>query len=327
MKKELISVIIPVYNVEPFLKRCLDSVIKQTYSNLEIILVDDGSEDNSGNICDDYQNKDSRIKVIHKKNGGLSSARNKGLDESKGNLILFLDSDDWIDLNYIDTLYNDLKKNDCDISVPGFCLSYDNGKHINDSKIQKQTIFTTEDALSNFLFNGYITPCVASKLWKRNLWKNIRCPEGKLFEDQFTTYKLIMKSKKISFNPSVNYYYYKRNGSIGHSSFSSRTYDLLNGINEEYEVIVKNYPNLKNNLIVAKITWEVVFINFMIPVKEEYNFNIINDVRKEINKNKKNILNCKYIGKIRKFQILLLGFNFNLYKLMYRIYKLKFKTT
>ena len=85
--------------------------------------------------------------------------------------------------------------------------------------------------------------------------------------------------------------------------------------------------NLKNNLIVAKITWEVVFINFMMPVKKEYNFNIINDVRKEINKNKKNILNCKYIGKIRKFQILLLGFNFNLYKLMYRIYKLKFKIT
>lgn len=325
MKKDLISVIIPVYNVEKFLKKCLDSVINQTYTNLEIIVVDDGSKDKSGEICDSYKNKDARIKVIHKQNGGLSSARNVGLEKSNGDYILFLDSDDWIDLTYIEVLYNNLIENNCEISVPGFCLSYENGKRIKDSKINSKTVFSTEEALSNYLFNGYITPCVASKLWKRELWENIKCPEGKLFEDQFTTYKLIMKSKLIVFDPSISYYYFKRNGSIGHSSFSKKTYDLLDAISKQYLDILAKYPNLENDLIVAKITWEIVFINFMIPVKQNYDYEVINNVRKEINQNRKKIVKCKYIGKIRKFQILLLGVNFNLYKLMYSLYKLKYK--
>lgn len=217
--EELISVVVPIYNVEKYLKKCIDSILAQTYRHLEIILVDDGSPDNCGAICDNYAQEDGRVLVIHKKNGGLSSARNAGLEIAKGELIVFIDSDDWIDANYIEKLYNDISESGADVAVPAFCISFENGDCAVDSRLKEITTYSKKEALEVFLFNGYLTPCVASKMWKKSLWQKIRCPEGKLFEDQYTTYKLLMLANKIVFDPGVYYYYFKRSGSIGHSSF------------------------------------------------------------------------------------------------------------
>ena len=124
--EDLISVVVPIYNVENYIKKCVDSILSQTYKNLEIILVDDGSPDNCPQICDEYAQKDNRIKVIHKENGGLSDARNAGIDISKGKFITFIDSDDYIEKDYVEVLYNSIKENASDMAIGSHKAIYDN---------------------------------------------------------------------------------------------------------------------------------------------------------------------------------------------------------
>ena len=317
---DLISVIVPIYNVEKYLSKCVESILKQTYTNLEIILVDDGSPDNCGNMCETYKKSDNRIVVIHKKNGGLSSARNAGLKIANGEFIVFIDSDDWIDRHYIEQLYIDIVEQNADVAVPAFCISFENGKSALDSRIKEVTCFTKEKALEVFLFNGYLTPCVASKMWKKSLWKNIKCPDGKLFEDQYTTYRLLMLANKAVFDPRVNYYYFKRIGSIGHSPFSERTYDLLVGIEEEYNEITKAYPQTLDSLKTARTVWELVFVNMMIL--SAYNDkHTVQSIRKRSRKAYSCIIKCAYLPTIRKWEISLFCFSFTLYKCFYKVYR------
>lgn len=317
---DLISVIIPIYNVEKYLLRCINSILKQTYTNLEIILVDDGSPDNCGNICDNLKKRDKRIVVIHKKNGGLSSARNAGLNIANGEYVVFIDSDDWIENDYIKKLYEDICLKDADIAVPSFCITFDDGKRKVDSKIKKRSVYSSEQALEIFLFNGYLTPCVASKMWRKSLWDNIRCPEGKLFEDQYTTYKLLMNANKIIYEPKARYYYFKHQGSIGHSAFTNRTYDLLGGIHEEYEEITSCYPQTEKSLKVARSVWELVFINMMILSNCEDKA-IIKEIQIRSRKCWMNVIKCEYLPCIRKIEIALFCFSFPLYRYGYKKYK------
>ena len=322
--EELISVVVPIYNVEKYLQKCIDSILAQTYRHLEIILVDDGSPDNCGAICDNYAQEDGRVLVIHKKNGGLSSARNAGLEIAKGELIVFIDSDDWIDANYIEKLYDDISESGADVAVPAFCISFENGDYAVDSRVKEVTTYSKKEALEVFLFNGYLTPCVASKMWKKSLWQKIRCPEGKLFEDQYTTYKLLMLANKIVFDPELYYYYFKRSGSIGHSSFSKRTYDLLFGIGEQYQVITEAYPETTSTMKVARTVWELVFVNMMICSK--YNDKeTIGQVLKHARNAFLDVVSCKYLPAVRKAEIALFCFNFSAYRVVYIKYKSKKK--
>ncbi len=319
---DLISVIIPIYNVEKYLTKCVESIIMQSYKNIEIILVDDGSPDKSGALCDEFAEKDKRITVIHQKNKGLSGARNSGLEIAKGEYILFIDSDDWIDKTFIETLYKNALEYSAEICVPGFCLSYENGRRINDSRVDNLTVYCTERALECFLFNGYLTPCVASKLWKKSLWNDVKCPEGKLFEDQYTTYKLIAKADRIIYNPLVKYYYFKREESIGHGSFGQRTYDLLGGIKEEYEFVTSKYPTAISSMNVARAFWELVFVNIMIN-SEKYDVVILKEIQRRTKGCKDDIKKCEYIDNVRKGQLLLFSYSIKLYKFFYRIYKFR----
>lgn len=319
-KDDLITIVVPVYNVEKYIKRCIDSIVKQTYQNIEIILVNDGSPDNCGVICNKYAEHDSRIHVIHKTNGGLSSARNAGLEMSHGEYIVFIDSDDWIEENYIEKLYKDIIQYKSDIACPGFCLSYDNGRRIYDCRIKNVTSYTSEEALEIFLFNGYLTPCVASKMWKKELWSNIRCPMGVLFEDQYTTYKLLMRANKVVFDPSVNYFYFKREGSIGHSSFSNRTYDLLYGIEEEYNEITKRYPNIKDSMDVARAVWEIVFVNMMIS-SDYSDHSTTKIIQNRVRGVLKKVITTKFLPIIRKIEMTIFCIDYKLYKKIYIKYK------
>jgi glycosyltransferase involved in cell wall biosynthesis len=211
---DLISVIVPVYKVEDYLRRCIVSILNQTYSNIEIILVDDGSPDSSGDICDDYEKKDPRVKVIHKKNGGLSDARNAGIDIAKGKYTTFLDSDDWIAYDYIETLYDLLVRNGADISVCNFIRT--ETEIIEITGVAKDIYeFSNIQALDNLCGKFYEQLTVAwGKLYRTELFKEIRFPVGKIHEDEFTTYKVLYKAKKIVVTTEQLLYYWQRPDSI-----------------------------------------------------------------------------------------------------------------
>ena len=226
---ELITIVIPIYNVKKYIERCIKSVINQTYKNIEIILVDDGSTDESGDICDEYAKKDNRIKVIHKKNGGLSDARNFGIDAANGKYISFVDSDDFVTNNYVEVLYNLIKNNDSDISV---CI-WKNIFEDNKTKKSYFTLFHREITATNLvmlqhmLYQKLFDTSACAKLYDISLFDNIRFPKGKLYEDLATTYKLFLKSKTISYSNDEIYYYFVRNNSITQSEFKEKDMDLI----------------------------------------------------------------------------------------------------
>lgn len=317
---DLVSVIVPIYKVEDYIHRCVDSILKQSYEKLEVILVDDGSPDNCGAICDEYKSRDERVKVIHKENGGLSAARNSGLDIVTGKYIMFVDSDDWLDLNAIQYLYQIIKEHDADVSAVGLLSVFDGTEIENVIYSNKVTVYDKSQALETFLFNGQLSPCACGKLWKSNLWSKVRFPEGRLFEDQFTIYKILDDAECSVLSENKMYFYFKREGSIGHSEFSSRTYDLHDAIQEEYNYIVTKYPATEPNMIVAYITWEIVFINMMIrsDYKDEQ---IIKKVRNIARRNIYQCMSSRYINKTRKLQIVLFAYFYPLYVLTYKQYK------
>lgn len=222
---ELISLIVPIYKVEKYLIRCIDSAINQTYTNLEIILVDDGSPDKCGDICDKYALSDFRVKVIHKDNGGLSDARNEGIKLSKGKYISFLDSDDWIDENYVEKLYQLLKSSDSDISILNYFKTSDNHIQIDIIKEEIQ-ILTNIQAIGKMYDKKTKVQMIVSwgKLYKKRLFKNIKFPIGKIHEDEFTTYKLFYYSKKIIISSAKMLYYTQRKDSIVGSVFNIKNH-------------------------------------------------------------------------------------------------------
>ena len=229
MKVSLISVIVPVYNVAQFLDDCLVSIINQSYNNIEIILVDDGSTDKSGEICDIFADQDRRIRVIHKKNGGLSSARNVGLNVARGNFIVFVDSDDCLNKKMIEKLYNAVMSSNTEIA----CCDYTSSGFNNDSDSEIE-VLSREDAIST-LFDDYGFQCFAwNKIYKRSLFENICYPEGKLFEDIVTTYKLLKKVDKVVYIKEKLYYYRQRTNSITRTTFNKKNKDLIDAIEFVY---------------------------------------------------------------------------------------------
>lgn len=231
---ELVSVIIPVYKVEYFLRECLDSVINQTYRNLEIIIIDDGSPDKCPAICDEYALKDCRVKVVHKKNSGLSEARNKGLDLFSGNYIAFVDSDDVADLCYIETLVNSMKGTGADIAV---CQRI---RFTTDFPINQDVAFDEDFKILSGkesvekLYLGLIgnndssvDVYVWGKLYKKELFENLRFPKGKIHEDDAVVPLLLYKAKKVCILPASLYFYRMTENSIMRKKFSLRRYDCM----------------------------------------------------------------------------------------------------
>lgn len=322
----LITVVVPIYKVEEYLDECVQSILNQTYHNLEIFLVDDGSPDRCGEMCDTYAEKDARVKVIHQKNKGLSGARNSAIDIATGEYITFVDSDDYLKEDMIEVLYREALQYGAEITTAAFESFFEDGTKSTNPHGGKIFVYTKEKALDCFLFNDYLTPCVCGKLYSISLWKSVRCPEGKLFEDQFTTYKLIDQCKKIVFDTTPRYYYRKRMGSIGHSSFSKRTYDLYDAIHEEYNYISRKYPKECPNIAVAKITWEIVFVNMMIR-SDAIEAKTVVDVQQYARKNIKKVFRCRYINGTRKLQIILFSYAVGLYKVMYKKFIEKKATT
>ncbi len=299
-----ISVIIPVYKVEKYLKRCVESVINQTYKNIEIILVNDGSPDKCGEICDKYSRIDSRIKVIHKENGGLSSARNSALDISSGDYIMFVDSDDWISKNSLEQLNEYI---DMDYDIINFKLSFvkENSKELIET--HKDIKASYECDLITYidkLFSGELNFFICNKLYKKNLFDKVRFPEGRNYEDLATIYKLYFKAKKIIVTDYTLYYYWLGNSnSITSSSTVKNMTDYLLSTKEIYEVN-KNYLQINNRDLSNADTWyKMMIIQLLINyTKSTYKDD---DLKKEILselKNSKARISAVYKqGKIIKY--------------------------
>lgn len=233
---DLVSVIIPVYKVEPYLRECLDSVINQTYRNLEIILVDDGSPDECPKICDEYAERDFRVKVIHKKNGGLSDARNKGIDLATGEYITFVDSDDVIHEIYVESLYENLKKTNSDISV---CqsISFKDSQEIKDVEVSyERYVLSGNDAVQDLykrlcrikkIKSFGVSVTAWGKMFARKLFSNIRFPYGMLHEDDAVSPKVLYQSNSVCVISSRLYCYRVTDNSIMNSPFSIKRYDSI----------------------------------------------------------------------------------------------------
>lgn len=249
-EKKLISVVVPVYNVEKYLERCIESLIAQTYDELEIILVDDGSTDSSGCICDEYAKQYENIIVIHKENGGLSSARNKGLDNARGEFIGFVDSDDWIHPNMYSILYELLVSNDADVSSAKYVFRK-NEKKVDETDKGQVFVFQDREIVEFYLKYSYENKIgeypVWNKLYKRELFKLVRFEEKTVYEDIVPNYRIMSVIKKFVKTTQPLYYYFENNNSITRNKLSIQDFQLLKVCDE-----VINYSQELGNKKVMK---------------------------------------------------------------------------
>ena len=241
----LISIIVPIYKVEKYLDKCIESIVNQTYKNLEIILVDDGSPDNCPQMCDTWAKKDSRIKVVHKPNGGLSDARNAGMKTATGEYVAFVDSDDWIDANMMETLYDELVSSDSDVVACGIRMVWDDGSpdKILTKMCGRKVFSSKEEAMHNMIQGFCILQTVWNKLYKREKIVNIEFPFGQINEDEFWTWKAIANSDKVVFIDTPLYNYLQRSGSIMRSGKFNPLY-VLDAKVERKEYMKENIPTL-----------------------------------------------------------------------------------
>ena len=244
-EKALISIIIPVYKVEKYLEKCIQSVINQTYENLQIILVDDGSPDNCGKICDEYAKKDHRIEVIHKSNGGLSDARNKGLEIAKGEYIGFVDSDDYIEADMYEVLYNLLKQYNADVSICNF-YTVSQGKIAIKNADNGINEYNRIEILKEILSDRNIQSYAWNKLYKKELFDEIKYPIGKKYEDIGTTFYLLEKCNKVVVTGKSEYYYINRQDSIVNNVTESTITDYIELIMQRYDYIEENIKELSS---------------------------------------------------------------------------------
>ena len=241
----MISVIVPVYKVEPYIHQCVDSILKQTYKDLEIILIDDGSPDRCGDICDEYERKDKRVRVFHTENRGLSAARNLGLREATGEYIGFVDSDDWIEPEMYEVLLRRLEETGADVSVCGMWYEY------ADKSIKlacSEAVYDPCQAIRALIL-GEITNHVMNKLWTRKTALILQFPEGRVYEDIFTVYKMFLWSERIVTVSRVMYRYKQRKGSIARTYPMQNLIDYWDAIYERYEFLRTNCKEIVENKI------------------------------------------------------------------------------
>jgi glycosyltransferase involved in cell wall biosynthesis len=263
----LLTVIIPVYNVKPYLGRCLDSVVNQTYRNLDIILVDDGSTDGSGELCDDYQKKDSRLWVIHQENKGLSEARNAGLARARGDLLAFVDSDDWLAPDAYTVAVSAHLDTRADISVFGYYKVYEHKK-----KMEKPDFFirpmvlTKQDAVHELILNDRINNYAWNKIYNRNIFDGLSFPPGRIYEDIYIMHKLFLRAEKISVVCARIYYYLQRKSSLANSRSLNNELKRSNAyVYRFYDL--RNNPLVNQETLVSKTATNIIDVLYMFPFR------------------------------------------------------------
>ena len=320
MTKELISIIVPVYNVEKYLKKCVDSIVNQTYKNLEIILVDDGATDNSGKICDELVELDNRIKVYHKKNGGLSDARNYGVERATGDYIGFVDSDDYIDAEMYEKLYEAIKKENVDVAECNLKIVYPEKTDLfTDQKYYQ--ICNKQEYLEEYLKIEKIFGSACVRLTKADIAKKLKFPVGKLYEDTYYAYDLIGIVDKYVIVDNPYYNYLMRENSITNAKFNPRIFDLIEIVEKFHTNVYKNYPSLKEAADCRKMYAYFSVLNSILLEEDFKNNSFYKQIIDYFKENYKKLLKNKYITRNRKLSILLIKFSINLYRKVLLRYK------
>ncbi|EOH87788.1 glycosyltransferase family 2 protein [Enterococcus pallens] len=309
-----ISIIVPVYNVEKYLHKCVDSILIQTFTDFEVILVDDGSLDNSGQICDEYAKKDDRVKVIHKKNGGLSDARNAGIDVAKGKYLGFVDSDDYIERDMYELLYENIVKEKADLSICGIYHVYE-GKN-PEKKQEKYMLLDRNEAMLLIFHGNQISDHAVNKLYARSIFDTLRYPIGKYHEDSFAIVSILDNCEKIVVDTKQKYYYYHRNDSITSQKFSKKHLEYIIAW-EENEKKVKG----RSHELDEAAHQRVCFAHFLVLDKilssnVENKVSETTEIVRYIRKNYLFIMNNKIFTKSRKIALNLLMIHLKLYKIL-----------
>lgn len=305
----IVSIIVPVYKVENYLERCIKSLINQTLKDIEIILVDDGSPDRSGVICDKFKEIDNRIKVIHKNNGGLSDARNAGLEIASGEYIAFVDSDDWIDSDMMEVLYGLSKKYDADIAECSW-------REVYTDKIREETKNTGQIIEGNNIFAlrselqwKYFKALACNKLYKKHLFDYIRFPKGRLHEDEFTTYKLFYFSNKLVYIDISKYNYDKTREESITASFKEKNLDIIDAMQERLEFFKKYNLTILIDEMYNMYFWillDRLYQCYMSGIRTKRVYDIIEQTRKNYFVNMKLNISQEY-----KFELSLLQISYN----------------
>jgi len=295
--EDLISVVIPVYNVSDYLKECLDSVLAQKYPSLEVIMIDDGSTDNSGEICDEYVKKHHNFRVIHQENGGLSAARNKGISVAKGEYICFIDSDDYILPGYISQLYKTAQEHKADICVCGYGDIIPPELTLIGSEATVR-LLTQQENMDNLAWN---------KLYKRHLFidYDIRYPEGKINEDNLTTYKLYSHANKVSYLPKSLYFYRERENSITKKSNYLKQLQMRELAAKEARQYVRAHETMRQAADIAILTAKFAYMDKAIAGKIEMHY--FEEAKKWVLDHREEYRNNIFMGKKLKLYYALLS--------------------
>lgn len=330
--KPAISIIVPIYKVEPYIRRCIDSILAQEFKNFELILVDDGSLDNCGKICDEYAQTDKRVKVIHKKNGGQSSARNAGLDVAQGNYVGFVDGDDFINGKMYKILYENICKYSSDLVVCDFLKVMEGTPVVIKDNILKNEVtqFTNKEALEQlFVYQDgiYVSgsgPSVKwitawNKLYKRQLFENLRFPEGRIFEDEYITHRILYRCKNITLCAAKLYYYVQRQNSTLNSSYSIKKWDRVYALKDRVDFLksVDNDQLYEKALVcyTDAFFW-CYFKSKTLLKKEDYDFR---KLKRMLSKKVPAILRSQYIMRRQKIMICIFTLNPFIYNLYLKI--------
>lgn len=319
---EKISVLIPVYNSEQHIERCIKSIENQTYSDIEIVIVNDGSTDKTQDIIQKIAQKDDRIKLINIENQGVANARNVALSNATGEYITFVDSDDYIEDDYVQTLYDNLKKYDADIAVCN-CINYiqETKEQIHkDFGIKQVKEYNSKEAVQSLFYYNFLRHSPWGKLYKKNLWNNLTFPVGRNYEDLAIIYKTFLSAKKIIYIPEEKYIYVTRKESIVHGKVKESDIQAIimycKGILED---ITKNYIELIPAAEYLLASHEL-HLWYKIPNKKEYK-NYINIVVKDVKKYRKSIIKNPKVSKKKKLLFILSYLGRNIYKIILTLSK------
>ncbi len=312
-----ISIIVPVYKVERYLKKCLDSILVQTFSDFELILIDDGSPDNSGKICDEYAKKDSRIVVIHKENQGAAMARNVGLDRARGEYIGFVDSDDWIEKDMYELLYSLCKQYDCDIVNCSSIICYKNRVVVNGG--HSFVIHDQHEAMKTLLIGEMYDECLWTKLIKREIIGTLRLPTNVSYEDTAFMYHVFERAHKVGAIGQAKYHYIKHDDSVMDRALKNISIDAMQIYEEMYGFIKEKYPDLVGLVVYKLCNNGLSLLNLMI---QSWNFKEHKkkylEVSKILNRHFRETIKLKEYPKNVKILLILLRIHSSLYKLAIR---------
>lgn len=319
----MISVLVPVYNVEKYVSKTIESILRQTYTNFELILVDDGSTDLSGKICDDYAKTDNRIKVFHQMNQGVSVARNTALKQSSGDYVIFIDADDIINEHMLERMKWYIEEYKCDVATCKMEIRYTNGKRIVKPDFKVCDVLTSEKAMEKINFSDGMTASFGDKLFKAELLKNFHFEEGVVIgEDYGGLWDILKKAENIVRCPEVFYYYIQRSDSVSYRGYTDKSIKVLENYRKIKNEAKNRYPSLYESVLAYEVLQELAVVVSMIKA-DTYNKELIFDIRREVKKELFQYLKIKDVPIHLKCCAVLLTIH---YKILTVPYKICFKS-